>query len=118
MEPCASCWCRLRPARRSRCPARGPLGLLVTSDAVGRGLFLVAPGIVFFALNKVLFAAINGRGLLNLYAGCSPARGTRACGDCGDYHVQRARYTVGGIFTIAEALLFPCLFSPCVLVQT
>src|SRR5687768_1844521 len=87
-----------------------PLGILVTSDAVGRGLFLVAPGIIFFALNKVLFAAINGRGLLKLYAGMQILRAGFILAAVAAIIVFDApTYAVGGIFAAAETLLFPCL---------
>jgi O-antigen/teichoic acid export membrane protein len=88
----------------------GPIGLLVSSDAVGRGLYLVAPGIVFFALNKVLFGAINGRGTLKLYAGMQIVRAAFVLAAIAAIVTFSAPvYAVGGIFTAAEALLFPCL---------
>ena len=87
-----------------------PLGILVTSDAVGRGLYLVAPGIIFFALNKVLFAAINGRGQLKLYAGMQILRAAFILAAVAAIIAFEApTFTVGGIFAAAETLLFPCL---------
>lgn len=89
-----------------------PIGTFVDSAEVGRGLYLVAPGIVLFALNKVLFAALNGRGLLRLYARAQILRAALVLvavvlivvGDL-------PGYTVGGIFTVAELMLAPYLFA-------
>ena len=89
-----------------------PVGALVDSAEVGRGLYLVAPGIVLFALNKVLFAALNGRGLLRLYARAQILRAalvlvavvTIVAGDL-------PGYAVGGIFTFAELALTPYLLA-------
>ena len=89
-----------------------PLGILVTSDAVGRGLYLVAPGIIFFALNKVLFAAINGRGLLKRYAWMQILRAAFILAAVAAIIAFDApTYAVGGIFATAEMLLFPCLLG-------
>jgi O-antigen/teichoic acid export membrane protein len=87
-----------------------PLGVLVTSDAVGRGLYLVAPGIIFFALNKVLFAALNGRGLLKLYAWMQILRAAFILATVVTIiAVDAPTYVVGGVFAAAEMLLLPFL---------
>jgi len=39
----------------------GPLGAWVHSSEVGKGLFLVAPGLFFFVINKVLMGILNGK---------------------------------------------------------
>ena len=87
-------------------------GAFVDSADVGRGLSLVAPGIVLFAVNKVLFAALNGRGLLRLYARAQMFRAALVLGAAvvivaGDL----PGYAVGGIFTAAELLLTPYLLA-------
>src|SRR5687768_7892843 len=80
-----------------------PLGVLVTSDAVGRGLYLVAPGIIFFALNKVLFAALNGRGQLKLYAWMQILRAAFILATVATIiAVDAPTYVVGGVFAAAE----------------
>lgn len=87
-----------------------PLGFLITSDDVGRGLYLVAPGIVCFALNKVLFAALNGRGLLTLYAWMQMVRAALVLAAViAIIALDAPAYAVGGIFAAAETLLLPCL---------
>jgi O-antigen/teichoic acid export membrane protein len=88
------------------------IGRLLASADVERGLYLVAPGIVCFAANKVLFAALNGRGLLRRYAWAQILRAVfvlaavvaiAAAGLPG--------YTAGGVFAVAEGLLLPCLLA-------
>jgi O-antigen/teichoic acid export membrane protein len=89
-----------------------PIGVLVSSDDVGRGLYLVAPGIVFFALNKVLFAALNGRGLLRRYASMQIVRAAFVLLSAGAVVVlEMPTYFVGGILAAAELLLLPCLVA-------
>jgi O-antigen/teichoic acid export membrane protein len=89
-----------------------PIGVLVSSADVGRGLYLVAPGIVAFALNKVLFAALNGRGLLRRYAGMQVLRAACVLASVGGViALGLPVYAVGGIFTVAEWLLLPCLLA-------
>ncbi len=46
----------------------GPIGDLLNSSGVTRGLLLVLPGLLFFALNKVLINALNGLQHMHAYA--------------------------------------------------
>ena len=86
------------------------IGGAVASGDVASGLYLVAPGIVCFALNKVLFAAINGRGELRLYAWMQLLRAALVLAAAlAIVMADMPVYAVGGIFTAAEALLLPCL---------
>ena len=89
-----------------------PIGALVSSADVGRGLYLVAPGIVCFALNKVLFAALNGRGLLRRYAWMQFLRAAFVLSSVGGVvALDLPAYAVGGVFAAAEMLLLPCLLA-------
>ncbi|MEX2271852.1 MAG: polysaccharide biosynthesis C-terminal domain-containing protein [Vicinamibacterales bacterium] len=88
------------------------LASLAGSSDVRSGLYLVAPGIMFFALNKVLFGALNGRGLLRRYAVMQFLRAAlvliaAAVITRGDLPV----HAVGAIFTAAELALLPCLLA-------
>jgi O-antigen/teichoic acid export membrane protein len=89
-----------------------PIGDFVSSPDVGPGLYLVAPGIVCFALNKVLFGAINGRGLLRLYAWMQLLRAAFVLTVIGCLvALDLPSFAVGGIFATAEVLLLPCLLG-------
>ena len=86
------------------------LGDAMASADVGTGLLLVAPGIVVFALNKVLFGALNGRGDLRLYAWMQLLRAALVlAATVGILAAALPAYAVGGIFTAAEMALLPCL---------
>jgi O-antigen/teichoic acid export membrane protein len=89
-----------------------PIGDLVDSADVRRGLYLVAPGVACFALNKVLFAAINGRGELRLYAWMQLLRAAFVLAAIAAIvSLALPAFAVGGIFTAAELLLLPCLLA-------
>jgi O-antigen/teichoic acid export membrane protein len=89
-----------------------PIGEFVSSPDVGAGLLLVAPGIVCFALNKVLFGAINGRGALRLYAWMQLVRAVFVLTAVGGLlALDLPAFAVGGIFTVAEVLLLPVLLG-------
>jgi O-antigen/teichoic acid export membrane protein len=92
--------------------AAGPIGSLVGSRDVAFGLYLVAPGLVAFALNKVLFGVLNGRGRLRTYAVMQLVRAAFVLAAV-LVLVQAASpaYVVGGIFTAAELALLPCLLA-------
>ena len=90
----------------------GPLGRFYASADVQRGLYLVAPGIVCFAFNKVLFAALNGRGELRLYAWMQLLRAAFVLAAIGAIvSLRLPAFAVGGIFAAAELLVFPCLLA-------
>lgn len=82
-----------------------------TSD-VRTGLYLVAPGILFFALNKVLFGAINGRGALRLYAWMQLLRAAFVLTAAVTIVLTAMPiFALGAIFTAAELALLPCLLT-------
>jgi O-antigen/teichoic acid export membrane protein len=92
--------------------AAGTIGALVGSADVGRGLYLVAPGLVGFALNKVLFGALNGRGALRRYAWMQLVRaGLVLIAVVAIVAPALPAYAVGGIFAAAELLLLPALLA-------
>jgi O-antigen/teichoic acid export membrane protein len=45
-----------------------PIGELLSSPEVGEGLLYAAPGLVFFALNKILLATLNGMRRMRFFA--------------------------------------------------
>lgn len=88
------------------------LASLAGSSDVRTGLYLVAPGIVFFALNKVLFGALNGRGQLRRYAVMQLLRAAFVLAAALSIVLLRLPvFAVGGIFTAAELALLPCLIA-------
>jgi O-antigen/teichoic acid export membrane protein len=92
--------------------AAGPASRFTGSDDVGRGLVLVAPGVVCFALNKVLFGALNGRGALRACALMQIARATFVLVAAGIAVLPVVPvFAVGGIFAAAELLLLPLLLA-------
>jgi len=48
--------------------ARWPIARLLESDGVARAIEVSAPGLFFFALNKVLLAVVNGEGRMKAFA--------------------------------------------------
>jgi O-antigen/teichoic acid export membrane protein len=92
--------------------AAGPVGRLVGSRDVEFGLYLVAPGLVAFALNKVLFGVLNGRTRLRTYALMQLLRAAFVLGAVlALVRAGNPAYVVGGIFTLAELALLPCLLA-------
>ena len=86
------------------------IGAALASAHVVWGLYFVAPGIVCFALNKVMFGAINGRGQLRLYAWMQLLRAALVLVSALAIVMSAAPvYAVGAIFTAAELVLLPCL---------
>jgi O-antigen/teichoic acid export membrane protein len=89
-----------------------PIGAWAASADVGRGSVLVAPGLLCFALNKVLFGAINGRGELRLYAWMQLLRAAYVLLSIGTIVLLRLpAWWVGAILAGAELLLLPCLLA-------
>jgi O-antigen/teichoic acid export membrane protein len=92
--------------------AAGPIGRLVGSSDVEFGLYLVAPGLVAFALNKVLFGVLNGRRRLRAYALMQAVRAAFVLAAVlAVVRPENPAYLVGGIFTLAELALLPCLLA-------
>ncbi|MFQ5654930.1 MAG: polysaccharide biosynthesis C-terminal domain-containing protein [Planctomycetota bacterium] len=54
--------------------AGGIIGSILESPGVTEGIAWAAPGLIFFALNKVLLAAFNGLRWMGLYAFCQALR--------------------------------------------
>ncbi len=50
------------------------LGVVTDSDAVGRGLLVVAPGVLFFGVNKALLGVLNGLRRMRAFALAQSAR--------------------------------------------
>jgi O-antigen/teichoic acid export membrane protein len=92
--------------------AAEPTAAFVGSPDVGRGLYLAAPGLVAFALNKVLFGALNGRGELRRYASMQLLRAAFVLIAIGTIvGLDLPDFAVGGIFAAAELVLLPCLLA-------
>jgi O-antigen/teichoic acid export membrane protein len=92
--------------------AAGPAGALVGSRDVGIGLYLVAPGLVAFALNKVLFGVLNGRARLRSYAAMQILRAVFVLAAAlALVQPENPAWVVGGLFTAAELALLPCLLG-------
>lgn len=92
--------------------ASGLIERLTGSADVGRGLRLVAPGVVCFALNKVLFGALNGRGALRTYARMQLVRAALVLAAAAVAILPSMPiYAVGGIFAAAELALLPILLA-------
>ena len=88
----------------------GAIGRLAASDPVGDGVRLAAPGLLFFALNKVLMGILNGRRQMKAFAGAQAFRAIAILVVC--LSVARAGlpgYTLGASFTVAELALLPGL---------
>lgn len=84
---------------------------LAASEAVGRGLLLAAPGVACFAVNKVLFGALNGRTRLRDYAQLQMLRAVFVLTAAGAIvYAPMPSFAVGGIFTAAELALLPWLW--------
>ncbi|MFQ5763439.1 MAG: lipopolysaccharide biosynthesis protein [Rhodospirillales bacterium] len=90
--------------------ASGPMGRLAESDSVGRGLALAAPGLLFFALNKVLMGVLNGRRRMKAFAAAQAFRVTVILVSClAAAAIDLPGYWLGASFTIAEVTLMPWL---------
>ena len=94
----------------------GAIGTLVASDAVQRGILGIAPGVVFFSINKVLFATLNGYSKLRAYAlGQILRAGFILLGLLVFLILAPGDAAVGAIFTLGEAFLLPvmvCIVRP------
>jgi O-antigen/teichoic acid export membrane protein len=90
-----------------------PIGDLVDSVDVGRGIRYMAPGILFFALSKVTLAALNGLHRMRWYAILFAARivlMVAGFGVCVALDVHRATLPV--ILTVAESIVFLASLVP------
>ncbi|MAF95106.1 MAG: hypothetical protein CMM60_05060 [Rhodospirillaceae bacterium] len=88
----------------------GPIGQLAESPAVGQGVALAAPGLLFFAVNKVLMGILNGRRRMKEFAIAQSFRVIVILVSClAVAALGFPGYVLGVSFTIAEVLLFPGL---------
>ncbi len=89
----------------------GPIGRLVDSPAVGQGVALAAPGLLFFALNKVLMGILNGQRRMRAFAAAQGIRVTVILITClAIAALDLPGYVLGVSFTIGEIVLSPGLF--------
>jgi O-antigen/teichoic acid export membrane protein len=90
--------------------ARGPIGQLLESEPVARGLLISAPGLFFFALNKVLLSIVNGVQRMRAFAIYQSLRYLLILIGLLGFVVLDVRRERGGelafVFTFAETLLF------------
>lgn len=87
-----------------------PIGILTDSPAVGKGIALAAPGLMFFAINKVLMGILNGVRRMKAFAGAQTFRVLVILGSCfGVAWAEQPGYMLGISFTIAEVALLPFL---------
>ena len=88
----------------------GPIGVLVESKMVGKGIALAAPGVMFFAINKVLMGILNGVQRMKAYAGVQTLRVSVILISClGIAWLGFPAYMFGLSFAIAEIVLLPTL---------
>ncbi|MAF95306.1 MAG: hypothetical protein CMM60_06085 [Rhodospirillaceae bacterium] len=88
----------------------GTIGRIVDSGAVGHGVLLAAPGLAFFAVNKVLMGILNGRRRMKAFAAAQAFRVTVILVCC--FVVAALGLpgpALGASFSVAEILLMPVL---------
>jgi len=87
--------------------ASGLIGDVADSSAVGLGIALAAPGLLFFAINKVLLGILNGERRMKAFAIAQGGRVLSILAFAGLTAVMGwPGYVLGGGFTIAEILIF------------
>ncbi|MEK9752957.1 MAG: oligosaccharide flippase family protein [Rhodospirillaceae bacterium] len=92
--------------------AAGVVGTLADSVPVGKGVALAAPGLMPFAINKVLLGVLNGERRMRAFA---VVQGMRVLSILGLALLvalrDRPAYELGAAFSVAEAvILVPLLF--------
>ena len=86
------------------------IGVLADSQAVGNGIALAAPGLMFFAINKVLMGVLNGVRRMKAFAGAQTLRVSVILISCLMIAwLDQPPYMLGLSFTIAEVALLPLL---------
>ncbi|NQU62044.1 MAG: polysaccharide biosynthesis C-terminal domain-containing protein [Rhodospirillales bacterium] len=89
----------------------GPIGRLADSPAVGLGIAFAAPGLLFFALNKVLMGILNGRRRMKAFAAAQAFRVTAILIACLTIAaLGLPGHVLGLSFSIAEIALLPGLY--------
>lgn len=87
-----------------------PIGRLASSEPVGMGIALAAPGLMFFAINKVLMGVLNGGRRMKEFAGAQSLRVLVILISClGVAWFGQPPYMLGLSFTIAEVVLLALL---------
>jgi O-antigen/teichoic acid export membrane protein len=87
-----------------------PIGMLVDSTAVGQGISLAAPGLMFFAINKVLMGVLNGTRRMKAFAAGQILRVSVILISClAVSWAEKPSHMLGLSFTIAEVALLPYL---------
>lgn len=89
------------------------IGRIADSRPVGLGIALAAPGLLFFALNKVLMGILNGERRMRAFAVAQGVRALAILGFCFAVAVaEQPGYVLGASFTFAEVILLaPLMFS-------
>lgn len=88
----------------------GSIGLLVDSAPVGKGIAMAAPGLVFFAVNKVLMGVLNGVRRMKAFAAAQTLRvSVILISSLGIAWSGYPAYVLGFSFVIAEVVLLPAL---------
>ncbi|MBL6931930.1 MAG: oligosaccharide flippase family protein [Rhodospirillales bacterium] len=89
-----------------------PIGVLAESESVGKGIALAAPGLMFFAVNKVLMGVLNGVRRMKAFAAAQSLRVSVILISCLFMAwLEKPPYMLGLSFTIAEVALLPLLLS-------
>ncbi len=90
--------------------AREPIGRWLESPGTAEAIAWATPGLYFFALNKVLLAAVNGLQRMRTFAVCHALRYVLilvALGGFALFDRERTQAAhLAGVFSFAEALLF------------
>lgn len=86
------------------------IGAVMDSAAVGQGVSIAALGLLFFSINKVLFAALNGLRRMTVFAIGNSLRFVFMVGFVSFAVVaDLPGYALGGTFLFAEVALLPIL---------
>ncbi|MHA2403448.1 MAG: oligosaccharide flippase family protein, partial [Candidatus Kariarchaeaceae archaeon] len=87
-----------------------PIGILLNSPEVARGIIYIAPALFFFSINKVLLSIINGLSRMKLYAIFQALRYLLIVAALVTLIIRQAPGEVLPFaFTIAEGILLLCL---------
>jgi len=87
-----------------------PIGELTDSEQVGKGIALTAPGLMFFAVNKVLMGVLNGVRKMKAFAAGQTLRVVVVVVSCfAIAWFEQPAFMLGLCFTIAEVVLLPLL---------
>ena len=86
------------------------IGILADSLAVGKGIALASPGLLFFSINKVMMGVLNGTRRMRAFAGAQTLRVLVILISALIIALAGLEpYTLGLCFTFAEIVLLPFL---------